>query len=119
VFTSRLREHRSPEVVVIVVYAVLALVGAGGTWYFNLRSAQDEGSYLGNWFATAASSSIAVDVIVVAVVACLFMAVELRRLAMPVATWALLPLTFVVAVAFSLPAFLALRERHLRARVAA
>jgi membrane associated rhomboid family serine protease len=115
---GRLREHRSPEVAVVVVYTVLALVGVCGTWWFNLRSGQDEGSYLDNWFATAASSSAAVDVIVVAVVACVFMAAELRRLALPSAAWVLLPLTFVVAVAFSLPAFLALRERALRDRVA-
>ena len=102
----------------VVVYAVLSLAGAAGTWFFNLRSIGAGESYLRDWFATAASSSAAVDVIVVALVACLFMAVELRRLAMPAATWALLPLTFAVAVAFSLPAFLALRERHLRAQVA-
>ena len=99
----------------VVVYAVLSLAGAAGTWFFNLRSIGAGESYLRDWFATAASSSAAV---VVALVACLFMAVELRRLAMPAATWALLPLTFAVAVAFSLPAFLALRERHLRAQVA-
>lgn len=103
----------------IVVYAVLAFAGACGTWYFNLESGGDEGSYLGNWFATGASSSAAVDVIVAALVACVFMAAEVRRLQMPAATWVLIPLTFVVAVAFSFPAFLALRERHLSVRAAA
>lgn len=56
--------------------------------------------------------------VVVPAVLALAGVVELRRLDMPAATWALLPLTFVVAVAFS-PAFLALRERHLRERVPA
>ena len=102
-----------------VVYVALALIGAAGTWFFNLRASGEEGSYLGNWFATSASSSAAVDVIVVALVVCVFIVAEVRRLGMPAATLVLLPLTFAVAVAFSFPAFLALRERHLRARVAA
>lgn len=98
----------------VFVYALLALVGAAGTWFFNLRSIGAREDYLAGWFASPASSSAAVDVIVVAVVVCVFMVVEVRRLGISRWAWLLLPLTFAVAVAFSFPAFLALRERHLR-----
>lgn len=98
----------------VVVYALLALVGVGGTWWFNLQSMQTEQGYLEGWFANPASSSAAVDVVVVAVVVCLFVVAESRRLAMSRWTWLLLPLTFAVAVAFTFPVFLAWREVHLR-----
>lgn len=98
----------------IVVYALLAVVGATGTWFFNLRSIGAGDPYLADWFANPASSSAAVDVIVVALVVCLFLLVEARRLGMSRWTWLLVPLTFAVAVAFTFPAFLAWREWHLR-----
>lgn len=96
----------------VIVYLVLAVVGAAGTWWFNLQPMDQP--YLSGWFANPASSSAAVDVIVVALVVCLFLVVETRRLGMNHATWVLLPLTFAVAVAFTFPLFLALRELHLR-----
>jgi Terpene cyclase DEP1 len=88
-------------------YGVLAVAGAVGTWYYNLQ--YTGGDYLGAWFANPASSSAAVDVIVTAVVACLFYVREGRRLGWwwPVA---LVPLTFAVALAFTFPLFLAARE---------
>jgi hypothetical protein len=68
---------------VFVIYLLLSALGLVGTWFYNLRfdPAQD-GSYLAGWFANAASSSAAVDVIVVAVAAVIFMIVEGRRLRM-------------------------------------
>ncbi|MGL5865206.1 MAG: DUF2834 domain-containing protein [Dermatophilaceae bacterium] len=97
------------------LYGVLAVVGAGGTWWFNLRFDSGEVggvSYLEAWFANPASSSAAVDVIVAAVAACVLYASEARRWR---AWWplVLVPLTFLVALAFTLPAFLALRELRL------
>ncbi len=96
----------------VVVYLVLAVLGAAGTWWFNLQPMDQP--YLSGWFANPASSSAAVDVIVVALVVCVFVVAESRRLGLPRATWVLLPLTFAVAVAFTFPLFLALRELHLR-----
>lgn len=92
------------------VYGVLAVAGLVGTWWFNLRFTGD--SYLGAWFANPASSSAAVDVIVAAVVACLFYVREGARLGL---RWTLLlvPATFAVALAFTLPLFLAVRELRL------
>ena len=52
----------------VVVYCLLAVVGAAGTWFFNIRSMSAGDDYLAGWFANPASSSAAVDVIVVAVV---------------------------------------------------
>jgi len=97
-----------------VLYTVLAVIGAVGTWFFNLRSMTAGEDYLGGWFANAASSSAAVDVIVVAVVACLFIVLEGRRLGMSRWVWLLVPLSFAVAIAFTFPLFLAWREQHLR-----
>jgi len=97
-----------------LVYALLAVVGATGTWFFNLRSMAAGEDYLAGWFANAASSSAAVDVIVVAVVAGLFIVLEGRRLGMPRWVWVLVPLSFAVAIAFTFPLFLAWREHHLR-----
>ncbi len=104
----------------IVVYAILALVGGLGTWFFNIASVRSGEDYLAGWFATSASSSAAVDVIVVALVACIFIVVEARRLEMNLVLAALLVvLSFAIAIAFTFPAFLAWRTWHLnRTRVA-
>lgn len=90
-------------------YFALAVVGGVGTWYHNLR--YSGGNYLGDWFANPASSSAAVDIIVVLLVASVFYVREGRRLG-----WRLplvlvfIPLSVVVAVAFAFPLFLGLRE---------
>lgn len=95
------------------VYFFLAVFGLVGTWYFNLT--YDGGNYIGDWFANPASSSAAVDILVIVAVAAVFYVVESRRLG-----WRLVvPLVFIVlsiavAVCFALPLFLGLRERRLR-----
>ncbi len=98
----------------VIAYAVLALLGGAGTWYFNIQSARAGEDYLAGWFANSASSSAAVDVIVVAVAACIFIVLEARRQRMnPWIAAALVPLSFIVAIAFTFPAFLAWRTWHL------
>lgn len=96
-----------------VVHLGLAAAGLVGTWWFNLVSIGGGEDYLGGWFASAASSSLAVDVLVTAVAACVFSIVEGRRVGLRHA-WVLVPLTFVVALAFTFPLFLAWREHALR-----
>jgi hypothetical protein len=104
---------------VTLLYGLIAVCGLVGTWYFNVASFSAGESYLGGWFASAASSSAAIDVLVVAVAACVFFVLEGRRLGMR-HTWVLIPLTLVVALAFTFPLFLAWRERTLtRSRAAA
>lgn len=97
----------------IVFYLAAAGVGLVGTWYFNVASFSAHESYLHGWFANAASSSAAVDVLVVAVAASVFYVAEGRRLGMR-HTWVLIPITFAVAAAFAFPLFLAWRELALR-----
>ena len=102
----------------VAVYLVLAVVGLVGTWWFNLTffAAPDAGSYLGGWFANAAASSAAVDILVTGAAASILMIVEGRRLGWPV--WSLVLLVvgaIAIAAAFAFPLFLALRERSLRA----
>lgn len=95
------------------LYVVMAVVGLFDTWYFNLGFAGDQGqSYLQAWFANDASSSGGVDLIVVAITASVFMVREGHRLGMR-GRWLYVTLTPTVAVAFTLPLFLAVRERAL------
>ena len=99
-----------------MVYAALSVVGLVGTWWFNLTymATVPGGTYVGDWFANAASSSAAVDILVAGAAAAILMVVEGRRLGWP--SWSLVLLVigaFAVAVAFVFPLFLALRERSL------
>jgi hypothetical protein len=91
-------------------YFVTSLVGAAGTWYYNLRF--DGDSYLGSWFANDAAASAAVDVIVVAIAATIWMLVESRRIGLR-GGWLHALLVPTVAIAFSFPLFLARREHRL------
>lgn len=94
-------------------YAATAAVGLVGTWWFNLRSAAVAGGYLRGWFANAASSSAAVDLIVVFLGSAVFMVVEGRRCGMRL-PWLYPLLALPTALAFTLPLFLLARERRLR-----
>lgn len=96
-------------------YAVLAVAGLVGTWWFNLQHRGSAGEFVGAVFATPASSSIGADVAVTAVAACAFIVVEGRRLGLRGA-WVLAPLSAVTAIAFTFPLFLAWREHRLRGR---
>lgn len=93
-------------------YVALAVVGLVGTWWFNLT--YRGGNYLGDWFANPASSSAAVDILVAFAASVVFYVREARRLGwrawVPVVFGAL---SLVLAVAFALPLFLALREIRL------
>lgn len=100
-----------------VFYAAAALTGLVLTWYLNLRYSGSAG-YVADWFANDASSSVAVDLIVVAVVASVFMLTESRRVGVRVpvrvpVTLAFVPGGFLVAMACAFPLFLLLRERRL------
>ena len=96
-----------------VIYGVLAVVGLVGTWYFNLTYT-GEASYLAAWFANAASSSAAVDLLVAFTAGSIFMIAEGRRLGMR-APWLYVVFGAILAFAFTFPLFLLLRERALHA----
>jgi Terpene cyclase DEP1 len=103
--------HRS---LLATFYLLTAIAGAAGTWFYNLRF--DGDSYLGSWFANDAAASAAVDLIVVASVASVWMLVEGRRIGMRGASIHVLAVP-TIAIAFSFPLFLARRERHLARQV--
>jgi len=92
------------------LYFALALTGLVGTWFYNLTYAG--GSYLADWFANRASSSLAVDLIVIGVVLSMFYIRERNSLPghRPRLALLFIPLTFLVAASFALPLFLGLRE---------
>ncbi|HEX8496761.1 MAG TPA: DUF2834 domain-containing protein [Actinomycetales bacterium] len=96
-----------------IAYGVLAVVGLVGTWYFNLTYT-GEASYLAAWFANAASSSAAVDLLVAFGAGSIYMVTEGRRLGMR-APWLYVVFGAVLAFAFTFPLFLLLRERALHA----
>jgi hypothetical protein len=96
-----------------LTYGLAAAVGLVGTWYFNLTYS-GEASYLAAWFANAASSSAAVDLLVAFAAASLFMVTEGRRVGMR-APWLYVVGGAVVAFAFSFPLFLLVRERVVHA----
>ncbi|WP_199539111.1 DUF2834 domain-containing protein [Desertihabitans brevis] len=97
-----------------VLWFVLAGVGLVGTWTFNVLSIAAGRDYLGDWLGSGPSvSSLVVDVVVVLLACWVLMLVEARRLGIR-HVWVYLVLAPVVALAFALPLFLAVRERRLR-----
>jgi disulfide bond formation protein DsbB len=102
----------------IPLYLILAVGGLVGTWYFNIVSITANENYLAGWFGSAASSSAAIDILVVAIAASVFFVAEGRRVGMK-RTWVLIPLSMLTALAFTFPLFLAWREVALRRRAVA
>jgi hypothetical protein len=99
-----------------IVYLVLAIVGLVGTWTLNILAAASGSDFVTEWMTNGfATQSLQVDLLVLAIAAGAFVAVEGRRIGMPRA-WLLLPLAAITAAAFVIPLFLALRERRLAAR---
>lgn len=112
-------KDRSHHFVTAAIYALLALTGLVGTWWFNIQwfanpipgFASGITGYLGAWFANAASSSAAVDLLVMTAAAAVLYWKE--RWIFGRHTWLLalfIPLSLLVAVSFTFPLFLALRH---------
>ncbi len=101
-----------------LTYLGLALLGAGSTWYYNVRFMLASGGGFGladfikGGFANYAAASLSVDVFVAAVVFLVWMFVETRRLGMR-RWWIYAVLTCGIALAFAFPFFLYMREKHL------
>lgn len=102
-----------------ICYAVLAVLGLVGPWFFNLQfMAQNPGSFdllafFGEGFTSAATSSMTVDLFIAFAAFAIFVVAEARRVGMRYG-WAYVVLGFFVAFACAFPLFLCLRERHLR-----
>ncbi|GAB4192003.1 MAG: hypothetical protein Tsb002_21350 [Wenzhouxiangellaceae bacterium] len=97
------------------LYFVLAILGLIITWYFNFQYLHEGGSFLGGAFFSAAfanslTTSITLDIYWAAMVFSIWAVNESRRLAIRW-PWIYIVATFTLALAFSLPLFLAMRER--------
>ncbi|MFE3193045.1 DUF2834 domain-containing protein [Nocardia sp. NPDC059240] len=115
--SARLSRGDTALIAVYGVLAVGALVGTQWTLITQLARGGSMGDAGRDLFATPASTFSAVDLVVVALVAVVFMVVESRRLGMR-RLWVYIVLTFVVAISVAFPLFLIERQVH-RARVSA
>ncbi len=95
------------------VYLAFAVAGLVGTWWFNALAIIQMADFLGDLVTSGpAVSSITVDLLVVAVAGSVFIIVESRRLRMRFG-WLYVVAAGLTAFAFTLPLFLAMRERRL------
>ncbi len=101
-----------------IILLSLAIAGLAATWYFNtLFYLQAEDTSIGNFIAltktTLPAKSINADISVVAITFLIWMVHESRKLKIKY-WWLFIPLTLLVALAFSFPLFLMFRERSIR-----
>lgn len=96
------------------VYLAVAAIGLVGTAYFTIRGVLEPSgtSFVAAWFANPSVSSLAWDLLATASAASIFIILEGRRIGMRWA-WVYVAGSFVTAVGFTLPLFLAMRERRL------
>ena len=96
------------------VYLAVAVIGLVGTAWFNVRSVVEPSgqSFLGAWFANPSVTSLSIDLLATASAASIFIILEGRRLGIRW-YWAYVVFSFVTAVGFTFPLFLAVRERRL------
>ena len=100
------------------VYASLAVLGLLLTAFFNIRGVlEPSGNVFAAWFANPATSSLSINLLVTASAASIFIILEGRRLDVKW-PWLYVLASFVTAVAFTFPLFLAVRERQLQRREA-
>ena len=98
-----------------IFFAVCGILGILATWYFNLQYIQETGGFspldfIESTYATAASSSISNDLLIVVIVFLFWSYTEAKHLGMS-HWWVYLVLTFLIAIAFSFPLFMLMRER--------
>ena len=96
------------------LYLALAILGVCYTWYYNIQYFQtsDNPSFL-NFFAEAKSNfagkSLSADLLVVVFTFFAFYIPDAIKLKIKY-WWILVPLTFIIAVAFTFPFYLYIRE---------
>jgi hypothetical protein len=101
------------------LYLIASVLGICYTWYYNIQYFQSvEDAHLIGFFQDAqinfAGKSFGADLTVVVCTFFIFMIPESLRLKIKY-WWILIPLTFLIAVAFTFPLFLYLRENRLDA----
>jgi hypothetical protein len=95
-----------------VTYLTLAIAGLVTAMVFNGIAVMTGADYAGAWFGTPVDWVLSADLTVVALAAVVFMLSEGKRLGMR-RVWLYIALSFVTAMAFTFPLFLAMRERQL------
>jgi Terpene cyclase DEP1 len=100
------------------LYLVAAAGGLIGTAIYNIQGALNPmggpGTIASTLFGNPLSASLSIDLLVAASAASIFMILEGRRLGMRL-PWLYVVGSFVTAIAFTFPLFLAMRERRLSA----
>ncbi|MGI9019373.1 MAG: DUF2834 domain-containing protein [Solirubrobacterales bacterium] len=99
-------------------YALIALGALVATWSQNIRFLAEEdngglGGFIDGMYENAAAASISNDLLLVAMAALVFMAVESRRLGIR-HLWVYLLGSLLIAVSVMFPLFLVARELELR-----
>ena len=97
------------------LYLSLSIVGLVTAWTFNGLAVFDNATfadYVQAWFGSAVDWVLGADLAIVAIAVVIFMFAEGSRLGMK-RVWLYVVLSGVTAMAFTLPLFLAMRERHL------
>ncbi len=95
------------------IYLLLSIAGLVGTWYFNILAIQQGSDFFSDWSSSPAVSSATTDLLIAASAASIFMYFEGKRLKMK-NVWLYILGSFVTAIAFTFPLFLAMRERKIK-----
>jgi hypothetical protein len=93
-------------------FFVVAFVGLITAWYFNTMAILKAQDYFGSWFGSEVDLVLSLDLLVTAFAAVPFMFIESKRIGMKHVVWYALS-SFVTAIAFVFPLWLAMRELHL------
>ena len=100
-----------------VFFLILSIIGLITAWVFNGIASMTGQNYLDAWFGSAVDWVLSLDILIVAIAGSAFMIFEARKLGMK-RVWLYILLSGVTAFAFTLPLFLAMRERKLEALAA-
>ena len=96
-----------------LTFLFLAIGGLLGTWYFNVQAILAGSDFFSDWSSTPAVLSATTDLFIVATAASVFIFIEGRRLNMKY-WWLYILGSFLTAIAFTFPLFLANRQRKLK-----
>lgn len=99
------------------IYLLLAILGLVCTWYFNIQFYLNETdtsilNFIAQTTTTFPAKSINADISIVVITFLVWMIYESRKLNIK-RWWIIIPLTFLVAIAFSFPLFLYMRANRL------
>ena len=100
------------------IFLILSIIGACTTWYFNIQYFIDPtidgvpSGYISQTVTTYPAMSFTADLSVVGFAFIAWMVIESKRIKINY-WWVLIPLTFLIALAFTCPFYLYLREKAL------